>query len=154
MLKRNRDKNILHGVQEVDLFTGGTTAVDDGSKKMDGSGSVGVEELDDAVLEARREGRGQNSDAWLHLVADCVQLDVHDGLMKMSLHDQRNLLASGKTVINGYISKFEFYELGLAHYQVYLYSDALDDEDGSSAGGGNASTGDYTYSRVRERHFY
>ena len=75
------------------------------------------DDVDDAAMDARREGN--NNDAWLHLVADCVQLDVHDGLMKMSLHDQRNLLASGKTLVNGYISKFELYELGLAHYQVY-----------------------------------
>ena len=140
VLKRNRDKNILHGVQEVDLFTGGTTAVDDGknsdpkitsetpnlaveNQQKERSGSVMGVDMDDAVLEARREGRGDNNDAWLHLVADCVQLDVHDGLMKMSLHDQRNLLASGKTVVNGYNSKFEMYELGLAHYQVCIYSD-------------------------------
>ena len=34
--------------------------------------------------------------------------------------------------------------------QVYLYSDTLDDEDGSGTGGGNPSTGDYTQSHVSQ----
>ena len=31
-----------------------------------------------------------------------LQIDVHDGVMKVSVHDMRNLLASGKITLNGY----------------------------------------------------
>lgn len=97
ILKRNRDKNILHGIKAVDLFTGGVTAVDDDDKdkvqdkenqeKMEKEGSgaaavVGAEgagpdehegHVDVAATVAAKRG-GRSSNAWLQLVADCVQV--------------------------------------------------------------------------------
>ena len=124
------------------------TAVDDGEGAEEREGEVAGSVQDEAdkeesLLDQGREGVA--SDAWLHMVADCVQIDVHDGLIKMALHDMRNLLSSGKTTLNGYRSKFELYELGLAHYQVYLFSDDFADSEGYTLPGmdtgGNNSWG-------------